>query len=169
MLRTFILLVGVLLALPLVPTAAPAADGDGCETAATDYDGLGMGQMRPVWCVVICDNDSTNGDCSEFDLNDARGVPDVIAFELHENGTADCTAGTVTINTSFDQGLTTSSTNAFDLDPSVTAVALGGTRRLVIDTKSAPLGRYILATTSAMACTADSLDLLMIGYEERKQ
>lgn len=169
MYRTFLaVLVGVLAA-----SAGWAVDGDSCaapDNAATDWDSLGKGLMKPIWCVVLCDDyDTADQNCDEFDLDTVSGIPDVIAFELHENGTADCTVGSFTINTSFDQGLNPTSDNAFDLG-ATTSVALGGTRRLVLDARVAPPGRYILARTGAtVTCTADTLDLLMIGYEEARR
>jgi hypothetical protein len=174
MYRLLTLLAG--LGLLLVPTASLGADGDNCSTAATDFDSLTQGQMRPIWCVVLCDNDTTDAACTNFDLLNV-GIPDALVFELHEvdidasGGAGDCTAGTVTFATSNDAGLTTASENVFGLDPVTTSVSIGGTTRLVVDTRTAPTGRYLMATTSNLGanCTSDGIDILAIGYTENNQ
>lgn len=163
--KLLLLLVAGLFAAP-----AYAADGDACSS--TQFARTTGGRMKPIWCVVVCDGDTTDSDCSEYDLagqDDASGQPDVLSFELYENGT-DCTAATVTINTSNDQGLTTASVNAHDLG-ATTALSIGGTTKLTQDVKASPVGRYILATWSGMAgcATTHNMDLLMIGWEEVKQ
>lgn len=145
-----------------------AADGDACSAA--QFNRTTGSQMIPVWCVVVCDGDTADSNCSEFDLagqDDGSGLPDVLSFELYENGT-DCTAATVTINTSPDQGLTTASVNAYDLG-GTTSLAIGGTTKLTQDLRVAPVDRYILATWSGIAgCgTTHNMDLMMIGWEEK--
>ena len=57
------------------------------------------------------------------------------------------------------------------MGPFRTAVAIAGTDRLIVDTRVAPLNRYVYATSSNLDanCTDDGADLLMIGYEEVKQ
>lgn len=170
----------------LLAVGAPpvlAADGSDCSTLPYTVSLLGrQGRVRPVWCYVLCDNDSSNDSCSEFDMDDIKsGILDVLAFELFErdnagasgnqDGTFDCSAATVTVNTSPVTGLSSSHTNAFDLG-SVTTVSLADTasspRKLVVDQKSSPVDRYVYPTTSAVTCTNDSVDLLMIGYKEEK-
>ena len=158
--------------LSLTVTPALAADGDGCATAATDYDVLAKGRMVPVWCVAICDNNAASAACTTFDFSTVGGLPDPLARELHEvdinaAGGTDCTAGTFTFATSSDAGLATTDENVFALGAS-TAVAKGGTTKLLIDQKTAPLDRYLM-TLSSVTCTLDGFDVLLIGYEERKQ
>ena len=154
---------------------ARAADSDPCSTSATYWSGSAQGRMVPIWCVVLCDALTTNKDCTNFDMRTVGGIPDLVAFELHEvdsvtYGTAsDCTAITVTVNTApSTASMTTASENAYDLDPTITALAIGGTTKILLDTKSAPLDRYVLATSTLEACTTDTVDILMIGYEEKK-
>ncbi len=95
------------------------------------------------------------------------GLPDVIVFELYENGTT-CTAGRFEIDTAGDQGLIVDAQNAYDI-ASTNVVEIGGTLRLVIDTRVVPPDRFIIAELTAEAgCgTTHTLDLLMIGYEEK--
>jgi len=162
----------------LAGLASPAfgADGDSCQTSATDWRKLTVGRMAAMWCVVLCDNKATDTDCTTYDLNSVGGIPDLVSFELHEvdidvsGGAGDCTDGTFTVNTTSDQGLTPASENAFDIG-STTALVVAGVNRILLDTKAAPLDRYVMVDPSSLDanCTTDGVDLLMIGYEERKQ
>jgi hypothetical protein len=156
---------------------AQAADSDPCQTSATYWQKPSASHVKPIWCVVLCDAKTADGNCTNYDLQSAGGVPDVVAFELHEvdsvtyGTTGDCTAGTVTINTAVaTSGITTASENAFDIG-STTAVAIGGVNKILLDTKIAPLDRYVVAAIAGITgnCTVDSVDVLMIGYEENKE
>lgn len=144
---------------------AEAADGDACSTA--QFGNVNKGSMRPLMCILLCDGDVANSDCAEFDTNSLMGIPDVLVFELYENGT-DCTAGRFEIDTTGDQGLLVDAQNTYDI-ASTNALSIGGTLRLVVDTRVIPTDRYIISelTLEANCGTTHNLDLMMIGYEAR--
>ena len=159
-------------------TTASAADSDSCQTSATYWGKTANGRVAPIWCIVLCDAKTADGNCTNYDLSAAGGIPDIVVFELHEvdsvtyGATGDCTAATVTINTAvaITGTMTTASENAYDIG-STTALAIGGVKKIALDTKSAPLDRYVVASIASITgtCTSDSVDVLMIGYREQKQ
>ena len=146
-------------------SASWAADGDECST--TQWANIDRGSMRPIMCVLLCDAIDAAAECAEYDLNDLLGVPDVVVFEMYENLT-DCTAAVVTINTSFESGISTTDANAFDIG-STTQLSLVGTRRLVLDARQAPLDRYVYTKLDSESdCSTGSVDIMMIGYEHQR-
>ncbi len=147
------------------PSTAQAANGDACSAAQFGF--VSRGSMKTTTCILLCDGLTANADCTEFDTQSLMGIPDVLVFELYENGT-DCTAGRFEIDTSGDQGLIVDAQNNYDI-ASTNVVEIGGTLRLVIDTRVVPPDRFITAelTAEANCGTTHNLDLLMIGYEAR--
>lgn len=152
-------------ALAALAFAAPAgaADGDFCSAAQWAKASSSSSGVQDMGCYVLCDNDTANGDCSEFDLNSIGGIPDAVTFLLYANGT--CTAATATLASSPDQGLTTASVNAYPIG-STTALAVGGVTKLVLATKDYPIERYVLTNLSSMTCSG-GLDILMITHLDR--
>lgn len=154
-----------LLTLLVLLLAAPAYATDGDDCTAAQFQTISHGPVRAMWCVQVCDGDTANSDCTEYDMSSRGGLTDALVFAIYENGT-DCTAATVTINSSDDSGLTTASQNAYDLGLVTTLTFTDP--KLTYDNRVAPIGRYIYATWSGIAGCAGShtVDLLMIGYEE---
>lgn len=149
----------------LVAPAAWAADGDACDTNNwPTYDAYKGGRMMPVWCFVLCDADTNNGACADFDMNTTQDVqvgnPDVLTFVLDNSA---CGTGTITFATAYQP-----SGDESALDSSTTAISVGGTERLNLDTRVAPVGRIIASDRTAMGCDDGTLDVLLIGWEHVK-
>ena len=149
-------------ALAALAFAAPAgaADGDFCSAAQWAKASANSSPVDDYGCYVLCDDDTANGNCSEFDLGTHGGIPTSITFLLYENGT--CTAGTATIRTSGDQGLTTASNNTYDIG-ATTSLAIGGVTKIVLDTAASPVERYISVALTSMTCSG-GLDVLAITH-----
>ena len=145
----------------LLPSTSHAADGDACDTSITGK--ISLGRVTQAWCVALCDADSANSTCSEFDLNSV-GMTDLVVFEMIETGNEDCTTLVATINSSGESGINTSNTNAFDIG-GTTALDLTGTRKISVNTTAAPLGRFIYVTTTSASCTTGTWDIVMYGFE----
>ena len=161
------LLVGVGVLLPSTSSTHTLVDGiavaDGSACDPDMYGKISVGKVKTTWCVVLCHADAANVNCSEFDL-DSVGQPDLVVFELVETGSEDCSAVTVTINSSGESGINAADTNAFDIG-STTALAIGGVRKITVDVTRAPLDRYIYVTTTNTTCGSDEYDVIMYGLE----
>ncbi len=143
----------------LLGGAASAADGDACDNAA-HFSAI-QGDVNPVWCIMLCDGDTGNGDCDPFDLNEVKGTPAAVSFLIHDNGT--CTVGDITLGSTFDSTETAATgVNVYAIG-STTLLSVDDVTRINLDVTASPLSRYVLATRASMTC-AGSLDVLMIGY-----
>lgn len=147
----------LLLAGALLFGAAPASAADGDECSDTEFSAVGGSVgMAAVWCVVLCDDATGNGACADYNIDDdGPGLPHLLSFEI---GLNDCSAGTATFQTKH-----TPNTTEHDLESS-TAVSIGGTTRLMVDQRRAPVSEIITTTLSGLSgCTA-GIDILLVGY-----
>lgn len=148
------LLLTLLLATP-VWAANPKTDGVVCasHTANARVPGITRGRWVETGCYNVCDAYAaadTGAACNEFDLN-AVGMPDILIFEIDENG-SDCSDSggpTVTITT----GPITGGDPAYG--PSTSTVVLNdAVDRVTVITKDAMLDRFLFfAVADDTACT----------------
>lgn len=170
--RLLLLLVGGLLAAFLAGPVL-AADGAACGSdnfaVGTDTSSpIFRGPWRPIWCIVLCDDDTAaSGSCSDFNFTTAGspagsiGLADLISFEIGSDN--DCTAGTITLTTTqVSGGQSHNIGGEYQLD----LAGVGNTRITNAVNIGAPLGAIIEVDFAGVAGCTGGFDIIMIGYEE---
>lgn len=168
------LLLGVLL-----PTAALAANGEGCNTDIVQFTQPSGGMVKPFWCVSLLDDvSSASGGPIVFDLglrpptslqagSAVGGLPDAITFEVGTDN--DCTAGTVTITTSEVRGGAESNLATPNPTLDVDTSSPAGATRININLHDIQIGPFLnLRWTGVAGCTG-GFDILGLGYETQRR
>jgi hypothetical protein len=144
-------IIGLVLAV-LIPFAASAADGVGCNDlqAAPPNESQGI-RYRPQ-CFKACDTHTADGTCAEIDLFALGGYPDEIVFSMYRDTT--CGASwEVALEGRWIAGDATTHTIGTLTDTTTEVV-------ISIDAGAAP-PRFIVPTiTSGSACT----DLTILAW-----
>lgn len=165
-----LLLGGVLLSSLLPPSGGVwAADGDACST--DNFTLLPRGVWKPVWCIVLCDDDTAAaGSCSDYNFATAgtpagnTGGTDFVSFEVGSDN--DCGAGTVTLATTWISG-----GQSHDLGATTTLdlSGVGTTRIIQAVNQGAPLAAIVETDFAGVGGCTGGFDIIMIGYEELRQ
>lgn len=140
-----------LLALLLTPTAALAADGDGCATGSLHAAGY------EAECVMLCDSKtSADSSCTQYRF---PAAPDIIQIEIAED---DGCAGAAAVT------FTTQSSTATDTHTlSTWALTKGGTTLVTVEGSSAQPLAYLNTSLGTMTSCTD-FDVKMHLYYERR-
>ena len=151
--RVLIIAIALLIFAPL----AYAADGDDCGISLAS-----KGSWRTEKCMLICDDrDTTVGACTVFDTNDF-GISDAMIIDW-EDTTGNCSAQPeITITTSHQSDGTPStgiSTSAVVLDDDPV--------RVVIDTQTGAIDRYLVATMGGDLAACDGVDVRIFFVNRR--
>lgn len=152
----------VALVVPTISSATTATGADCSEGKVT------RGQWQTVVCYNLCDTAiATDTACTVFDLN-STGISDTLIIEMEIEGAIPSAAGdcnavpTATITTSPN------ATGVPAYDISTTAVVLDDSpSRVVIDTQSASLDRYLSVALATMTGCTD-VDVRMIQQQRWK-
>lgn len=132
---------------------------DGAECAISNWQ-ITLGTVRTVWCIILCDAKTADGECADVDLN-TLGQPDQIHFQLETE--TSCTAGTLDITSSK-----TATSTEYDIGSvNDLVVGSGNTKLIRVNTREAGLNRFVQATLTAEADCAP-FTVHMIGYEVKR-
>ena len=164
--KRLLFLTGLVGALLIASGPSYGADGDSCLSIADASLNFGFkGDMVATACYMLCDGPATGtSSCTEWDFRTSPGMPDVIVFEYQQKAVVSCAA---TPDITLTTGPLTGGTPGYDLDTS--AVVLNSTTdRVVIDTRLAPMDRFLFATIADNTdCAAGDMDVRMTFYSQK--
>ena len=140
-------------------TNSTAADGDAC--AISNWQ-ITLGTVKTVWCIILCDAKTADGECADVDLN-TLGQVDQIHFQLETE--TSCDAGTTLDITSSK----TATSTEYDIGGvNDLATGAGLTKLIRVNTRAAALNRFVQATLADSGGNCNPFTAHMIGYKVRQ-